>query len=497
MASKLGITDEITWFPNPAREGEVIYWFYDVPHLLKRVRDNFLKYGFHLADGSVLHISMFDRLLEKMGSPVATNRDMPNEISMAYKLTDRRLFDVRGQDAQSVGTAAKLFSETMHDAIQYYFNDQPKMVKLAEFCLSTDRWFDVLNSSKQVTPGMKNAKSPFEVHLQEQSHYLNEYIEIIRGLRVIGKNSLMPWQHGVIISSTSCIKIYHDIIRKYGQESVLTVDFSQDKLENTFSVLRSMGGAESRFGSVRFIYRLRDYILGVGRDLSVQTASVLCKDDGAKVLTRELAQDFVKDQTPVEILEIEEMSEVSKYSVQASRKLRKQRKLVVTLSLPDDDQVPNIVELQQYKDQLNSEEEGWNKFAAHLGDKHAKDFVTLINGEYKKEDFVASKWLQAQKHVPINLPKKSFVADIKRMDESFQNYHHGAQGPFSPLDLLRTPQVINNFFEILVRDFSQYPKKLLHAFARSRTFFRMRHMQQVTKKIESARSIIKRVGHLY
>ena len=50
LANKLGVTNEKPFFPNPSksRKGEVIFWLYDAPHLLKLLRNWLLDEGFKL-----------------------------------------------------------------------------------------------------------------------------------------------------------------------------------------------------------------------------------------------------------------------------------------------------------------------------------------------------------------------------------------------------------------------------------------------------------------
>ena len=48
LAKSLGVTAEEPYFQNPSRPNSHIYWFYDVSHLIKLVRNHLLDQGFFL-----------------------------------------------------------------------------------------------------------------------------------------------------------------------------------------------------------------------------------------------------------------------------------------------------------------------------------------------------------------------------------------------------------------------------------------------------------------
>ena len=60
LAKSLGVTAEEPFFQNPSRPNSHIYWFYDVSHLIKLVRNHLLDQGYFLR-GIVIYEGRIDR----------------------------------------------------------------------------------------------------------------------------------------------------------------------------------------------------------------------------------------------------------------------------------------------------------------------------------------------------------------------------------------------------------------------------------------------------
>ena len=502
LATSLGITPYNTSFENPARPNNPIYFFFDVPHLLKLVRNNLLKYGFILPkeDGQFAPInkSMLDLIYQKL--------NQQGDVHIAHKLRDARIFEVSGQDKQNVSRAAKLLSETMSTAIRYLFPSDPNMKALADFILATDQWFDVCNSTKE--EALKKPKCAYGVHPYLQSNILKKYRDLVLNLKVMnGQNAKMPWQVGIAVSSTSLLNIREYLKETYNVFTIATVVFNQDIVENTFSRLRAMGGSETRFGSLTFKYRLRDYILGSCRDLSIKNAPVVCDDESVKILTSEITNEFINDQTREPTVNISENDlEESSENVNALFKTAKGKPLPsVSFALPES--VEEIVELSEFNPEeyykMAVENEGLIYIAGWLGKKDAPELVVSSNEEYDKADFEDSKWINLLENKNLSVPKKEFFADLKKMDEMFSEYHKESEGSqkynFKPFDLLRTPNVVKGFADCLREEFPTYQKfpRLIKRFAKGRTMFRMRQLQKHITQTESCRSKVTTVAFTY
>ena len=73
----------------------------------------------------------------------------------------------------------------------------------------------------------KLLKCGLEVHYPEQKEKLNQFYTIISNLKVVGKQSLMPWQHGVLTSITAILAIFEVLKETKGIRYILTSRFNQ------------------------------------------------------------------------------------------------------------------------------------------------------------------------------------------------------------------------------------------------------------------------------
>ena len=65
------------------------------------------------------------------------------------------------------------------------------------------------------------------MHYTEQKAILNKFHSVISNIKVKGKTSLMPWQHGVLITTTAIITIYELLKETKGINYILTARFNQ------------------------------------------------------------------------------------------------------------------------------------------------------------------------------------------------------------------------------------------------------------------------------
>ena len=150
-----------------------------------------------------------------------------------------------------------MFSKSTADAIRLFFPNDSDMLALAEFIEQVDSWFDTMNSRKEIDP-KKPLKCGFGVHYIDQKKVLDDFIATISNLKVKGKKSLMPWQHGIITTSNAIMMIFEFLRDKFGIKYILTSRFNQDALENLFGQLRFLAAFQKSFGALKFMQLLRD-----------------------------------------------------------------------------------------------------------------------------------------------------------------------------------------------------------------------------------------------
>lgn len=149
-----------------------IYFFADVPHLLKLIRNWFLDTGFVLPDKSQITSQPLRQLVQ----------DTKNlEISACHKLTSRHINCEKFQ-RQNVALAAQTMSNTTACALRRYdVSDEPLRLLAANFIKLTNDWFDVMNS--RVPNASIHLQCGYGIHKDEQKPVLEKYIETMQQIR--------------------------------------------------------------------------------------------------------------------------------------------------------------------------------------------------------------------------------------------------------------------------------------------------------------------------
>ena len=144
-----------------------------------------------------------------------------------------RVSQVRGQECQRVYLAAQLLSERVAKAVSHIFGDRYR--KEAEFIALVDQAFDTFNS-RHVSDGKLHRSAFGLAHtIEDQYSCLLKFTKVMRDARVVGSNSMLPFQKGFVMSSTALRGLYSAVQRHHGLSYLLTSRLNQDCVENFFS----------------------------------------------------------------------------------------------------------------------------------------------------------------------------------------------------------------------------------------------------------------------
>jgi hypothetical protein len=184
-------------FSSKTRNQVKIYWFFDVPHVFKLLRNHFIDYGFKLPSGTEISRDMLLDIFSKIETA---------EVCVAYKLTRKHLF-CKKQDRQNVKLAAQLFSKSTASAIKLLEPDNEAMQELAGFISLMDDWFDVMNSHMRFD--RKTLRCAYRENLEEQRSAIKKAMKVVKKMRRIGGgDALLPWQKGFLISSRAMMSLF-------------------------------------------------------------------------------------------------------------------------------------------------------------------------------------------------------------------------------------------------------------------------------------------------
>ena len=130
--------------------------------------------------------------------------------------------------------AAQLLSERVGHAIAHCFGDEH--AKEAEFVTTVDQAFDTLNSRHPVDRKAHRSGFGLPHAVDRQNASLQEFTQLMRDSRVVGRTKLLPFQKGFLMASSALRGLFSDVYRpEIGMKYALTSRMNQDCLENFFS----------------------------------------------------------------------------------------------------------------------------------------------------------------------------------------------------------------------------------------------------------------------
>ncbi|XP_050497997.1 transposable element P transposase isoform X1 [Diabrotica virgifera virgifera] len=275
LHNELEITESKPYFKNP-HNGENVYVFADVPHLLKLIRNHFVDEGF-IFNGKELNKDCVESVID-----ATTGSD----LKITHKI-DKEKLNVRGAHRQRVKYAAKLFSHTVSKAISRcgmlgLINQDENWTELADVFKLVNDWFDIFNVSVPVSD-TRTRNRAYGLALEGQNNILQRMSEMVATMRVKGRKSLLPFQKGILMSNKALQLLLEDIKKRYNINYILTRRLNQDPLENFFGVIRAKGGLNDHPTSLDFKYRMRSYLMGKNEGAFSDYCNV--EDDGTPTLT--------------------------------------------------------------------------------------------------------------------------------------------------------------------------------------------------------------------
>lgn len=218
-------------------KGKTIYSIFDVPHIFKNFRNNFLKYNFKYKGQEV---SFSDIKL-------AYNIDKTSNTSRALlKLTDSHM-NPNPFQKMNCKLALQVFSNSVAAVLKTCIATGQIKSKTAaataDFVQELNNLFDCLNSkalySSNIYSCALNDDKPYILNCLMKAKEWCTQLELIQPIKVYGK--VLPCFDAMIWSINAIIMIYRQQ-KNLGFKYLLTSRLNQDIIENTFSVFRQRGG---------------------------------------------------------------------------------------------------------------------------------------------------------------------------------------------------------------------------------------------------------------
>lgn len=248
-----------------------VFFFADVPHLLKLTRNHLIDSGFKLEDGGIVNRAPLDRLVQAHNG---------RDLHLCVGIGDNHFPPKSSPKRQKVKFAAQLLSDSVYAAL-HSVAGQPEMpnntIATANFIKVANDWFDLMNVGAQKIDS-RPTRQAYGLQLARQDAILDKMISIMETMEVIidplskrgktkqtktKKRSLVPFQRGIIQSSLALKGLFNHLKTELNTKFILTRRLNQDILERMFGYLRAKGGGLHDHPSpLELKYRIRASIVG-------------------------------------------------------------------------------------------------------------------------------------------------------------------------------------------------------------------------------------------
>ncbi|PIK46436.1 hypothetical protein BSL78_16683 [Apostichopus japonicus] len=252
-------TDALTYFTNnPYRSGERIYFFCDVPHLLKTTRNNWENSGYNSRSRNLRFKGKeirWTHLLSLQEWDQQLNAPSPG-LRFVHKLTYEHL-NLTPSLRMRVYLAAQVLSKTVANALESM--GKPELSSTILFIRTINDWFDCLNvaNTKQHFQGRNANLAPYKSVDDERFKvlvgeyflgFLDEWYAESQSAEDVPKKDRYKLfisretYSGMHITVKSFVSLAKELLQNPSVEYVLSEKFSQDPLEEYFSKQRGCGG---------------------------------------------------------------------------------------------------------------------------------------------------------------------------------------------------------------------------------------------------------------
>ncbi|XP_047135769.1 uncharacterized protein LOC124812779 [Hydra vulgaris] len=233
-----------------SKKHHFIYFFADVPHLMKTARNCLSHSGTGHStrlmwnNGFFLLWSHIQQIFEEQ---------LESGLKFVPKLTNDHIH-LTPYSAMKVSLAAQVLSETVGSVLANF--GPPEAAGTSTFCIMMDKFFDCLNVRNTFDHRLKKKPflKPYESLTDERYHWLDEFLEYLRLWKVsietraghYNDNSkskmFLSWQtyEGLKITVYSFKEVVKFLLEN-GLKYVLSERFCQDDLENYFGRQRAIG----------------------------------------------------------------------------------------------------------------------------------------------------------------------------------------------------------------------------------------------------------------
>lgn len=222
---------------HPLHASQKIFILADAPHLFKNIKNMFITNKIieipkHIQDKFNLPTNLIKA--EHVYDLINYQKDL--EIKLAPKLSEEDMSPNHYQKMR-VSKSTHVISHEVSSALKFISGElnKPEFLTTAWFIETIAKWFSLVTSRH---PSMALSKLKPQVY-SETIIFLKDVMEIIQAMDIGTTKFWKPSQTGLLITTQSLLDIQQLFLEDKGYIFLLTSRFTQDCLENLFSVVRA------------------------------------------------------------------------------------------------------------------------------------------------------------------------------------------------------------------------------------------------------------------
>lgn len=222
---------------HPVDKDGFLYFFHDSSHAFKNLKEGFLNSStINISDDYVSKYNLPTNVAQSSHFARILDEDKEFDLKLAPKLTQELLEKNRHFQKMRVKNATHVLNFTVSTALQFLGEeyDEPELQTTAWIVSNFAKWFQILSCRTLTWALSKHDPEKYK----ETREFLEGLIELIRNLRFGSKGEWKPYQKGLIITTQSFLDVTEFLLEKRKYKFVIAGRFTQDCIENLFSVLR-------------------------------------------------------------------------------------------------------------------------------------------------------------------------------------------------------------------------------------------------------------------
>jgi hypothetical protein len=238
--------------PHPSFPEQDLYFFADIPHLLKNIRNCMLANDILLPTEIVREFELKSKTVSIKHVHKLIEIQENSNFKLAPSLSKKHV-EPKQYEKMKVNIAAQLLSHSTASALRYAVHDNLlplDALTTAWFIELVNSWFDAANARRRCEA--LYAKSGPKIRA------LLMMMEIVPKLTFSGRqqSSWKPIQTGILVSTQSLLDLFASLVASGSYNYLLTSRLTQDALENLFSQIRGRGNSHPNPVHFRHCLRL-------------------------------------------------------------------------------------------------------------------------------------------------------------------------------------------------------------------------------------------------